>query len=125
MSELDNLVKYISETSDTVCSASVEAIKEQVDLESKDFYDNLKRSTPKGTGSLANSLKIMKINSLKEYGYKIEYVGDRQDGTPQELVANALNFGTKRVAGRFFRTRAIRRLKGMDGRIYLRYQEKD
>ena len=125
MSELKDLENYIEQTTDKVSTAAVEATKEQVDLEAKDYFDFLKRNTPKGkTNQLVDSLTKTKINTQLEYGYKIEYVGNRTDGTPNEKVANVLNRGTPLIAGRFFRTRAIRRLKGMDGRIYLRYQEK-
>ena len=124
-SEFEELTNYIEKTTSKVSNAADEALKEQVDVEAKDYFNFLKRNTPKGaTGQLVNSLTMTKINTQRQYGYKIEYAGNRTDGTPNEKVANALNYGTKNIAGRFFRTRGIRRLKGMDGRIYLRFKDK-
>jgi len=125
MSEFEELTNYIEKTTDKVSNAADEAVKEQIDIEAKDYLDFLQRNTPKGaTGQLVGSLTMTKIDTSQQYGYKIEYAGDRDDGTPNEKIANTLNFGTKNIAGRFFRTRGIRRLKGLDGRIYLRFQDK-
>ena len=125
MSELKDLENYIEQTTDKVSTAAVEATKEQVDLEAKDYFDFLKRNTPKGkTNQLVDSLTKTKINTQLEYGYKIEYAGDRDDGTPNEKSCKCIKQRNTAHSRAFFRTRAIRRLKGMDGRIYLRYQEK-
>ena len=121
MNEINDLIQDIAKQAST---SAIEAVKEQVDLESKEVYDTLQKTTPKSSGNLVNSLKMTKIETNNQYGYKIEYEGNNDKGIPNQLIANALNYGTKTIPAKHFRTRAIRKLKGIDKRIVLRYEQK-
>lgn len=124
MSEFDNLEKYLTNVGDKIPDAALGALREQIDYEADAYYNELQRTTPRRTGALVRSLKMTKISTPDKYGYRIEYTGERAGGASNEMIANILDHGTSTVPGRHFRTRAIRKLKGLDGRIYVLYQKK-
>jgi hypothetical protein len=124
MSELVDLESYLNNIGDKIPEAALEAVKEQVDYEADSYYKELQRTTPRRTGALVRSLKMTKISTPDKYGYRIEYTGERAGGASNEMVANILDHGTSKIPARHFRTRALRKLKGLDGRIYVLYQKK-
>ena len=124
MGEFNKFVQYIADIGEKLPKAAKEALKEQVDLESKEFYGNLVKTTPTDKGYLVSSLTMKKIDTPNRYGYDISYEGNAPNGEPNEKIANIVNYGTDKFAGTYFRSRAIRKLKGMDRRINLRYQKK-
>lgn len=121
ITELDKLSKT---TGDMIGKVAIDSIKEQIDYEAEEFYQFLLKNTPQNSGELVKSLTKTKVDDINKYGWKIEYAGNYSDGTPHEKVANILNYGTKAIVGKFFRTRAVRRLKGLDERIAIRYKLK-
>lgn len=124
MSELVDLENYLNNIGDKIPEAALDAVKEQIDYEADSYYKELQRTTPRRTGALIRSLKLSKISTPDRYGYKIEYEGERADGSSNEMIANSLDHGTSTIPARHFRTRAIRKLKGLDGRIYVLYKKK-
>lgn len=124
MSEFDNLEKYLTDVGNKIPEAALGALKEQIDYEADAYYNELQRTTPRQTGALVGSLRKTKISTPDKYGYRIEYIGERAGGTSNEMIANILDHGTSKIPARHFRTRALRKLKGLDGRIYVLYQKK-
>ncbi len=120
---MKELEKYLNELGE-IGSAALEATKEQIDLEATSVYEELKRNTPSNTGELASSLKLKKVDTEKTYGYGLEYEGEHSSGVNNEKLASILNYGNSRIPGKHFKDRAVRKLKGIDGRIYLRWQNK-
>ncbi|MDR0696755.1 MAG: hypothetical protein LBF68_04340 [Christensenellaceae bacterium] len=102
---------------------AVEAIKEQVDVETDAVEAALRSDTPVDTGKLAASLTKADVSTSKKYGYRLSYDGTDEYGTPLEKVANILNFGSSTVKPRKFVTKAIRKLKGLDDRAAKRFEE--
>ena len=119
VTELEQLSKTLDKD---LKEAALSAIKDQIDFEVNEFIEFLQKNTPRDSGQLIESITKTKIDTEDRYGWKIEFAGNYPDGTPFEKVANILNFGTATMPGKYFRTRAIRRLKGMDGRIGIRYE---
>jgi len=121
VTELDKLSKSLGEE---LGEKAISAIKEQIDYESEEYFKYLQKNTPQNTGELVKSLTKTKINETNRYGYKIEYIGNYANGTAHEKIANILNYGTRNSSGKYFRTKAIRRLRGLDERIAIRYKLK-
>ena len=103
---------------------AVEAIKEQVDVETDAVESALRSDTPVDTGRLAASLTKADISTAKKYGYRLSYEGTDEYGTSLEKVANILNFGSSTIKPIRFVTKAIRKLKGLDDRAAKRFEEK-
>ncbi len=108
----------------TVGDKAVEAIKEQIDIETDGVERELAENTPEATGGLKASLKRTALSGGNRYGYRLEYEGNAPDGTPYAKVANILNAGSSTIKPRRFLTRAVRKLKGMDERAAKRFEEK-
>ena len=105
---------------------AVNAIKEQIDIETEKLVLQLEQTTPRGaTLGLLNSLRKSKITvKYNWYGYSIEFEGQNRKGVPYQKIANILNYGTSYIKGTRFIDKAIRNLKNMDDRIYARFQNK-
>ena len=98
---------------------------EQVDIEAEIVRAELARNVPRRTGGLARSLIKAKCTVRKNwYGYRIEFEGDDPKGVPYQKIANILNYGTSNFKGTRFMTKAIRKLRGMDDRIFERFENK-
>ena len=119
--ELDSFLENLSYIGRDAISATTEVIDE----ESTQLYENIKASTPVRTGGLKNSLvKRRKTDNHARYGYIIDYEGYNEQGVPFSKIARTLNKGTKTISATRHIDRAIRKLKGLDDRIYERYLEK-
>lgn len=105
---------------------AVEAMQEQIDLETANLVAQLEQTTPRGpTLGLLNSLRKSKITVRHNwYGYSIEFEGENRKGVPYQKIANILNYGSSTIKGTRFINKAIRNLKDMDERIYDRFQKK-
>lgn len=105
---------------------AVEAVQEQIDLETANLVAQLEQTTPRGpTLGLLNSLRKSKITVRHNwYGYSIEFEGENRKGVPYKKIANILNYGSSTIKGTRFINKAIRNLKDMDERIYDRFQKK-
>ena len=105
---------------------AVEAVQEQIDLETANLVAQLEQTTPRGpTLGLLNSLRKSKITVRHNwYGYSIEFEGENRKGVPYQKIANILNYGSSTIKGTRFINKAIRNLKDMDKRIYDRFQKK-
>ncbi|NLZ47029.1 MAG: hypothetical protein GX896_10105 [Clostridiales bacterium] len=103
---------------------AIESIKEQIDIETGIVEKSLIDNTPEKTGGLKAGLRKTKIESgNNRYGYRLEYEGNAPDGTPYAKIANILNNGTSTIKPKRFMARAVRKLKGLDDRMALRYIE--
>jgi HK97 gp10 family phage protein len=120
----DSLQDFINNRLTAVGAAAIEATKEIIDEEAQKLYETLKEETPVRTGGLKDSLKIEKISSQTKYGYNISYDGYNNQSQAYSYIANTLNKGTSRIKARKFIDRSIHQLKGMDNRIYKRFEEK-
>lgn len=119
--DLDSFLENLSHIGRDAISATTEVIDEESTL----LFENIKASTPVRTGGLKNSLvKRRKTDNHARYGYIIEYAGYNEQGVPYSKIARTLNKGTKTVSATRHIDRAIRKLKGLDDRIYERYLEK-
>lgn len=104
---------------------AVESIKEQLDIESDRAEQEIRDGTPKGkTGGLAGSLKKAKIDTLKKYGYTLEYEGENTQGVHYAKIANILNSGSSTIKPKRFITKVVKKLKGLDDRAVQRFEEK-
>lgn len=120
--ELDDYFNQLSEYGDL----AIKSIKEQIDIEVDNLFSQLESTTPRGeTLGLVNSLRKSKVNIRRSwYGYEVEFVGQNRKGVPYQKIANILNYGTSNMKGTRFISKAIHNLKGMDERIYKRFQNK-
>lgn len=119
------LSEYFEEISDFGDKA-IEAIQEQIDIEVEKLVKVLGETTPRGaTLGLLNSIRQSKITARHNwYGYLVEFQGQNRKGVPYQKIANILNYGTSTIKGTRFINKAIHNLKGMDARIYERFQSK-
>lgn len=119
------LSEYFEEISDFGDKA-IEAIQEQIDIEVEKLVKVLEETTPRGaTLGLLNSIRQSKITARHNwYGYSVEFQGQNRKGVPYQKIANILNYGTSTIKGTRFINKAIHNLKGMDARIYERFQSK-
>lgn len=120
----DSLQDFINKNLTAVGAAAIEATKEVIDEEAQKLYENLKAKTPVRTGALKNSLKIEKVTSQTKYGYNITYDGYNNRDVAFAYIANTLNKGMAKIPANKFIDKAIRKLKGLDDRIYKRFEEK-
>lgn len=119
------LAEYFEEVSE-FGNLAIEAIQEQIDIETEKLVRQLEETTPRGrTLGLLNSLRKSRIVAKHNwYGYSVEFEGEDRKGTPYQKIANILNYGTSTIKGTRFINKAIRNLKDMDERIYERFQKK-
>jgi hypothetical protein len=103
---------------------AVEAIKEQIDIEAGRTESEIRAGTPTDTGGLARSFTASKIDTPKKYGYRLEYEGTAPNGEPYAKIANILDSGTSTIKPRRFIIKAVKKLKGLDERAALRFEEK-
>lgn len=125
----DGISKQLSEYFEQIAKYgdfAIEALQEQIDIEVDNLMKQLESSTPRGqTLGLLNSLRKSKIVAKRNwYGYSVEFVGENSKGVPYQKIANILNYGTSRIKGTRFITKAIHNLRGMDDRIYSRFKNK-
>ena len=108
----------------TVGDKAVEALCEQIDIEADGVERDLADNTPEDTGGLKASLRRTKIQNGNRYGYRLEYEGTDENGTPYAKVANILNSGSSTIKPRRFITKAVKKLKGLDDRAAKRFEDK-
>lgn len=125
----DGVSKQLSEYFDEISDfgdKAIEAIQEQIDIEVEKLVKVLEETTPRGaTLGLLNSIRQSKITARRNwYGYSVEFQGQNRKGVPYQKIANILNYGTSTIKGTRFINKAIHNLKGMDARIYERFQSK-
>jgi hypothetical protein len=123
------LTAFINKNLKTIKKISIEAIKEQVDKESYDLVHNITNDCPVRYGNLKRSITFTQKTGNKEvYGWVVTFEGYDPNGRPYSLIARSLNAGTKRgpvrIAPRKFIRKAVRKLKGMDDRIFKLYLKK-
>jgi hypothetical protein len=92
---------------------AVEAIKEQIDIETEAVKRELADNTPEATGGLKAALVKTDAKRGSRYGYRLEYEGNAPDGTPYAKIASVLNSGSSTIKPRRFITKAVRKLKGL------------
>lgn len=120
----DEIDKFIKDALIPVGALSKKAIIDVIDEEARLLFENIKAYTPVKTKGLVSSLRIVKkTDSINRYGYLVEYDGYNDSNIPYALIANALNKGTKTISATRYIDRAIRKLKGIDKRIFERFQE--
>lgn len=123
----DGLTESLGEYFDNIGKVgeiAVESLKEQIDIETDNVETELRNNTPEATGGLKASLKRIKIQGGKRYGYRLEYQGNAHDGTPYAKIANILNSGTSTIKPKRFIKKAVRKLKGLDDRVSKLFMEK-
>lgn len=103
---------------------AVEAIKEQIDIETDRVERDLMDNTPENTGGLKASFIKTKIKESNRYGYRLEYIGNNPKGVPYAKIANILNSGTSTIKPKRFIRKAVRKLKGLDDRTLQRFRRK-
>ena len=123
----DGATKELNEYLETLSSGGkvdigqtyINSLKKEIDRAIGEFSDFVSPEIPVETGGLKKSFKITKITTKRNwYGYRAEFEGNAPNGQPYEKIANVLNYGSPgKMAGKFFITRAVRRLKGLDDKI--------
>ena len=118
----EEMSEYLSEIAQA--SSRARAVGESViDEEVRNFSARVEPKIPVASGGLHRSFTVEKDTSdSKWYGYNVEFKGEAPNGEPYQKIANILNYGTPRMAGSFFITNAVRRLKGMTDRINARIE---
>lgn len=117
--ELENLSTYLNKIGTEVSRVAIQALKEQLDEEARNFESFVKSNAP--IPSLADKFYITKFETGNRYGYEFGWTGTTRTGLHNEALANIYNTGTSRIAPTYFKTRSVRRLKGLDGRAYNRF----
>lgn len=123
----DGLTEQLSEyfgQLETVGDKAVEALKEQIDEETDNVEHELLDNTPENTGGLKAAFTRTRIESANRYGYRLEYEGNAEGGTPYARIASVLNNGSSTIKPRRFITKAVKKLKGLDDRATKRFEEK-
>lgn len=123
----DGITKQLQDYFDSIAEVgemAVDALKEQIDIETDGVERELAGNTPENTGGLKSSLKRTKISTAKRYGYRLEYEGESEHGEPYAKIANILNSGSSTIKPRRFVTKAVKKLKGLDGRAAKRFEGK-
>ena len=120
------LQEFIDTKLSVIGKAAYEAIAEVVTEEANQCYENIKADTPVRSGGLRDSLEIEKVEDVSnsKYGYKIDYKGYDKNGVAYSYIGRSLNKGTSKIPAKKHIDKAVRRLKGMDGRINQRFIEK-
>lgn len=115
------LSEFLEEVS--VAAGRTRSVAEKViDEEVKAYSERVTPQIPVSTGGLKASFTVKKDTSKgsKWYGYDASFEGNAPNGEPYEKIANIQNYGTPTRAGTFFITKAIKKLKGLSGRIEAR-----
>lgn len=120
---MDALKDYLQKL-ETYGDKAIEAIKEQIDIETDTLENQIKDNIPTNTGGLKNSLTRKAITDKNKYGFILSFEGYDPNGVPYEKIANSLNKGTSTIKPRKFITRAIKNLKGLDERVMERFEGK-
>ena len=101
-----------------------------------DYFINVQKWTPRKTSELVQSLVVEEIkDQYKFYGFNVYFKGENSEGQSYQKIANVLNYGraagvssTGRaypaIAGRYFISNAIKRLRGLDKRIEIAIDKK-
>lgn len=125
------LQDYIDKTLTVAGKAAYKAIQEVVTEEANACYEAIKENTPVDKGELRDSLEIIPVDGITtikkkvpRYGYEIDYVGYNDEGVAYSKIGRTLNKGTSKIPARRHITKAVKKLKGMDDRIYDRFLEK-
>jgi len=117
------LADYLESLHD-VGKIAIESVKMQVDEEADKLVAALDSSTPFDTGGLRSSLTKTQITDRPTwYGHRIAYEGENEQNIPYQKIANSLNAGRSGKPGTRFIAKAVRKLKGMDARIYGRFED--
>lgn len=120
----DGITKEISEFLDGTLKAAKRTRKvaeSVIDEEVKSYEDRIRQKTP-GKGNLKAAFCVKKETGKgsKWYGYDASFEGNAENGEPYQKIANIANYGTPTRVGTFFITNAVKKLKGMSGRIEAR-----
>lgn len=120
------LSDFLASASD-INGATKLAFESVIDEEVQGYEKRIQQSAPVKTGGLRASFTVKReFDRRNWYGYNAEFEGNAPNGEPYEKIANVLNYGRPAgdnggaVAGTFFVTKSIRKLKGMDERIEAR-----
>lgn len=127
MSWNDGITKEIGDFLNGVANAleGVRKIAEGViDSEAMALKERILERVHSPTGGLRSAFKIERKtdNGPNWHGYTFGFEGNAPNGEPYEKIANIQNYGWKHRAGTQFVSNAIRKLKGMDGRIEARIE---
>lgn len=128
----DGITKQLSDflqTYSDIDAVTKQAFESVIDEEAGKFERQIQGSVPVKTGGLKASFKVERnIDRRNWYGYNAEFEGNAPNGEPYQKIANILNYGRPAddnagaIAGTFFVTKTIRKLKGMDDRIKARIE---
>lgn len=130
MSWNDGISKEISQelqrVADNIDPVTRGAFTSVIDEEVQTYERGVKNNTPVRTGGLIKAFKITKKDGGRWYGYSAEFEGNAPNGESYQKIANVLNYGkpaddhSGAIAGTHFVSKAVHKLKGMDGRIEAR-----
>ena len=136
----DGITKQMSEflnDLNTLGDLAVQVGHQVIDEEVAAFAQRVTEATPVDKGDLKRSFKVQRLlKGSKWYGYSASFEGENKEGEPYEKIANILNYGREAgdfsangrsgkygaIAGTFFVTKAIKRLKGLSWRIEARIE---
>ena len=121
MEDFTTLLGEYLEELETVGGKAIASVKEQIDYEAERTESEIRKHAP---GSLKVAFTSSKISNSTRYGYRLEFIGNHKDGTPNAKIANILNHGTSTLKPRRFITRAVRKLRGLDDRAAQRFENK-
>ena len=124
----DGISKELNDYLETLIDKSAlaeQSVKEQIDIDAEELYKAVEAGSDSKSGRMKGSLKKREITDRdKWYGWSITFDGNHPDGTPYQKIANIRNYGTSKVKGTRFISRAIRKLKGLDARAAERFENK-
>lgn len=117
------LSKFIESLGD-LGEVATEVAKSVIDTEVSQFSSSIESKIPIKTGGLKASFNLSKVTDAGSsyYGSSAAFEGNAPNGEPYQKIANVLNYGTENQAGTQFVSKAIHKLKGMDGRIEARIE---
>jgi len=118
------LTSYLASMASSLAPTVKAAIKGQIDEEADKCLRKMAEGTPVRTGALKASLRKKKVDTVKKYGWSIDYEGYDEHGQPFSEIARTLNKGGP--ADNYEATHhidaAVHELKGMDERIVARIE---
>ena len=121
---------------DNIGDLALEEFKEVIKDAVSDYFTNVQKWTPRQTGELVKSLVVEEIrDQYKYYGFNVYFKGENSEGQSFQKIANVLNYGrpagvssTGRaypaIAGRYFISNSIKKLRGLDKRIEIAINKK-